>query len=826
MSSLQIGRLVLGPAAQWYEPIGDPVANLGGAVVPAQRTAPQVQATVVTWAADGQTDTVAARLVLRRQLRALLNNTPLKLQGFLYVQYSDDPEQNGWYAPDQGTLQDLSGTSGLATGLWQISQQNWSLIGHRRTHREGRQIWMKDLRTGLYQRDFLGWIYSTDFSGLPLLELTVLPSGATSIQSSFSVTTVTTSVLPTGRDGGACLIAQGIGDLSVLSYERPEASLNLSDVIVYDRRGNLGPFGTTSSTYSQTVVATTGVLSYWRLNETSGTSAADSVGTNTGTYTAGFTLNQSALINADATAHSVSLNGSTGYVTMGEPSSLNLTGAFSVECWFKTPSIGTQQNLFGNWDGGAGSGYGLWLNSGVVGLRINGTTPVASGALSSNTVYHAVGTYDGTNARLYVNGSLVAGPTAASAPTTNTNPFLVGQEHSGVFYDGQIEEVAVYNQAMSAANVTNHYTVGTNGPTSSGYDSAAGLISPTSAYGWEEVYGPDYPWSWTSGIIAADTPTIENGLVRIRYDASAGDPGFRVDVWTGSAYVEQGKLTVFRVGDVSGYCNTWLSASLVEWTPERAVICVVLANSADSYSRERVYATVQRGELGVTFECYPSVKSGQVQADARLVWTTDGPDSNDFLMFEPSVAQPPAVQTDDIWATTNSSWTSAAGTFSSTTANFLSVLRCQGGASTVGPYQVNLSVVQQATTFAGVSDSSGYGSAENAVQVSGAGGMGYLQLRVEFVATQADQVQSGTLTSWSSSLAADYRVFQYSGATPVFSDVGEYTGAALTLASASWAVAFQTQDRSRSGAVYQGCRDRGQAALSDSRQLGLVAARN
>ena len=124
-----------------------------------------------------------------------------------------------------------------------------------------------------------------------------------------------------------------------------------------------------------------------------------------------------------------------------------------------------------------------------------------------------------------------------------------------------------------------------------------------------------------------DVPVLDNQLVRVRYDpgtgytGGTGTPGFRVDVWNGSAYVEQGKLTVQRIGDVTGACNTWVSASMVEYTPDRAVIRAVLANSADVYSRELVFITVQRGELGITFECSPALKAAGTLADAILQWT-------------------------------------------------------------------------------------------------------------------------------------------------------------------------------------------------------------
>src|SRR5208282_1638146 len=50
---------------------------------------------------------------------------------------------------------------------------------------------------------------------------------------------------------------------------------------------------TSGATEQDAVVLAFSPQNYWKLNETSGTSAADSAGSNTGTYTGGFTLNQS-----------------------------------------------------------------------------------------------------------------------------------------------------------------------------------------------------------------------------------------------------------------------------------------------------------------------------------------------------------------------------------------------------------------------------------------------------------------------------------------------------------------------------------------------------
>ena len=67
-------------------------------------------------------------------------------------------------------------------------------------------------------------------------------------------------------------------------------------------------------------------VSYWRLDESSGTNAADSKGSNTGTYTNGPTLNQPGALAGDADT-AVSFDGSDDYVTVPNSARLNITSA-------------------------------------------------------------------------------------------------------------------------------------------------------------------------------------------------------------------------------------------------------------------------------------------------------------------------------------------------------------------------------------------------------------------------------------------------------------------------------------------------------------------
>src|SRR5215471_17999671 len=85
--------------------------------------------------------------------------------------------------------------------------------------------------------------------------------------------------------------------------------------------------------YTSAILAETSLVSFWPLAETSGTSAADAKGTNTGTYTGGYTLGQ--LPPYVQVSGAVNFNGSTGYVNVPTASNISPTAAVSVECWCK-----------------------------------------------------------------------------------------------------------------------------------------------------------------------------------------------------------------------------------------------------------------------------------------------------------------------------------------------------------------------------------------------------------------------------------------------------------------------------------------------------------
>ncbi|MFO1472330.1 MAG: LamG-like jellyroll fold domain-containing protein [Turneriella sp.] len=80
---------------------------------------------------------------------------------------------------------------------------------------------------------------------------------------------------------------------------------------------------------------------------------------------------------------------------------------------------------------------------------------VVNYALPLNAWSHVCGTFDGTNAQIYVNGAAMGAAGNFSAWNTGSGPVGIGRDLDGApeYFDGTIDDVRIYNNALSAIQI-------------------------------------------------------------------------------------------------------------------------------------------------------------------------------------------------------------------------------------------------------------------------------------------------------------------------------------------------------------------------------------
>jgi RHS repeat-associated protein len=227
-----------------------------------------------------------------------------------------------------------------------------------------------------------------------------------------------------------------------------------------------------STTYAQ-VVKDDQPAGYWRLGETSGTTAADASGAGrNGTYAGTNAFNQTSQLTGETPANpAVKFQNATtdGRVTISSLSNL-LGSQLSAEAWVDAPvGVSTKgaynRVLSRNW--GSSGGWMLALQQdtsrvqrAVFSINQGGTISTATTTVSTGK-HHLAGTYDGSALRLYVDGAQAASASRAGASFSNTTNVLIGETLND---DMTVDEPAAYNTALSAEQVKSHWEVGKGRP--------------------------------------------------------------------------------------------------------------------------------------------------------------------------------------------------------------------------------------------------------------------------------------------------------------------------------------------------------------------------
>lgn len=267
-----------------------------------------------------------------------------------------------------------------------------------------------------------------------------------------------------GRPGGASVayFNGGIDQVRVFNYARSAAQVAWD----YNKGAPVG---------------------WWKMDECQGTVANDSsgngnVGTITiggdATYTSVGTCNTSSsttMWGAGAIGkrnYSLGFGGGGNYVPVSDSATTDPQNAWTLSAWIKRSATGTLHGILEKYDWLATKGnYAMRITSGdkLIAYLVNGQTTQDCGTttttISSGTWYHVTATFDtATNSLIcYVNGKAEATNSSATFETMDsTGTMKIGTQGDGPAnsFNGQIDDVRVYNYALTSTQVKTLYTGG------------------------------------------------------------------------------------------------------------------------------------------------------------------------------------------------------------------------------------------------------------------------------------------------------------------------------------------------------------------------------
>jgi len=204
-----------------------------------------------------------------------------------------------------------------------------------------------------------------------------------------------------------------------------------------------------------------GLVGHWRLDETSGTTAADSTNYgNDGTLYGGFSFD-SASVSPGQVADALEFDGGNDYIDTNMAS--NLATSITMTMWFKSDDAGSigndyvAQRFITQRRASSSSRLTLGINNNRVAVYWydggdalqEATTTVAAGQW-----YHAAVTYDGSTVRLYINGVEDGNWPESNMAAPSTDTCQIGCQYSGTrHFDGVLDDVRIYDRALCSDEI-------------------------------------------------------------------------------------------------------------------------------------------------------------------------------------------------------------------------------------------------------------------------------------------------------------------------------------------------------------------------------------
>lgn len=197
------------------------------------------------------------------------------------------------------------------------------------------------------------------------------------------------------------------------------------------------------------------IVASYNFNEGSGTIINDRSGNNNQGVVSGTATWSTSGKNGKA----LSFNGTNNYVSINDANTLDLTNSMTLMAWIRPTALSSWRTVllkaatnhiaYDLYANNPSNRPDFELNNGNAVSDLQGTSKIALNAWT-----HVASTFDGTTMKLYINGVLVSQRLAGTvAWATSGKLYIGGNTIWGEYFKGLIDDVRVYNKALSASEV-------------------------------------------------------------------------------------------------------------------------------------------------------------------------------------------------------------------------------------------------------------------------------------------------------------------------------------------------------------------------------------
>ena len=227
---------------------------------------------------------------------------------------------------------------------------------------------------------------------------------------------------------------------------------------------------------SPTKYLTDGLVGYWTMD-------GSKVNWNTGVVTDSSSQNNTGFVTNMATSTGVaagkigqalSFDGVNDLVNVPYAASLNPTSAVTLAAWVRVAASETgYEGIIWRFAGNPFPGYALVLNpnygasctsiAGRVGFWVGDNSSrylCSPSGINNNSWHHIAGAYNGTTAVVYIDGVAVASGARTNGLNQTSQALQFGQSNLSGDFLGTIDEVRIYNRALSAKEIQQLYNAG------------------------------------------------------------------------------------------------------------------------------------------------------------------------------------------------------------------------------------------------------------------------------------------------------------------------------------------------------------------------------